>query len=335
MQAAMPSPMRIVLLGASGFVGRAVLRAVADIKSDKEVRLLLHRNQLPVAYDFASSFHGSMTALPTGLFPSAPHVVIHCASKQMDQDGSGFGENIQGVRSLGRALNPNTKAILYASSFSVYGESPQRGVCEDAALSPQTALARSRVECEAKLAEISAVGGMPALALRTRFIVGDGDKFFLPGLIKMACGGMQLGEETQKFSIIDVDDYAKVMIDIARMALSGSLPVSSFSAFNVAYERPISLLEIRDVLQDIFNLRMPRHKLDISERYLQSLEGLSVASINQLAQRLRLVGFDHYGQIKKLMALLEDDLLKTNPQFAVRRAALSLTRSSDWHMSTS
>lgn len=335
MQAGLPSPMRIVLLGASGFVGRAVLRAMANRKGEKEARLLVHRSLVPIAYDFASPYQGSMTTLPVDLFPSAPHVVIHCANKQIDQDGSGFEENIQGIHALSRAVNRHTKAILYASSFSVYGEGAQRGVSEDAPLAPQTALARSRVECEAKLAEASAASGIPVLALRTRFIIGDGDKFFLPGLIKMACGGMQLGDESQRFSLIDVDDYADVMLDIAHKALSSSLPPTSFSAFNVAYETPVSLTEIREVLQDIFNLRMPRHELDISERYLQSLEGLPVASINQLAQRLRLVGYDHYGQVKKLAAFLGSDLLKADPRLAVRKAAAVLARRSDWHMTIS
>jgi nucleoside-diphosphate-sugar epimerase len=323
------APLRIVLLGASGFVGSAVLRRMAGWRGEKEVHVLLHRAPLNAAYDFAVRHDGSITLLPSGLFPRQPHVVIHCASKQIDSDGSGFAVNGKGIEALAKAVNRYTRAVIYASSFSVYGDGPQQGVGEDAEIAPQSELARSRVESEAKLAELARSRGVPCMALRTRFVVGEGDRFFLPVLVKIACAGMQIGDESQRFSIIDVDDYASVMLNIAERLIGGKNMESPFTAFNAGYEKPISLAEIRHALQETFNLRAPLRRLDISESYLNTLEKLPVSSIHQLVQRLRLLGYDHYGQMHKLSTFIGGGVLKRDPRDSLRKAAAGMARHHD------
>jgi nucleoside-diphosphate-sugar epimerase len=317
--------LRVVLLGASGFVGRAVLRQLARYSGPKEIHVLIHRTPLTQRVDAVRQFEGSLTELPPGLFPEAPHVVIHCGSKQIDRDRSGFVENLRGIDHLVESVNHYTKAIFYASSCSVYGDGPQRAVTEESALSPQSELARSRAACEARLAGFAAQREIKAVVFRPRFVVGAGDCHFLPGLMKLARSGLQIADGEQRYSVIDADDYAEVMLDMARQVLEGRGPQRAFETFNVGYERAIALREIRAVLAEVTSFGPVRYRVPVSNAVLRLMEWLPSKRLRQLAQRLRLIGYDHYGTIQKLASRLDNNVLRADPADAVRKAARFLT----------
>ncbi|WP_169788036.1 NAD-dependent epimerase/dehydratase family protein [Caldimonas brevitalea] len=328
-RAAVPASDRgVVLLGATGFVGSAVVRQLATQVSCGrrfgDVRLLVHRRRLPLLPDGASVHAGSVAALPDGLLPAFPHVVIHCASKQIDHDGSGFGVNVTGVEHLARAVNRETRAILFVSSHSVYGEGPQRGVREDAPLQPASPLALSRAQCETALAALAARGACAVSVFRTRFVLGPGDRHVLPGLARLLAAGLSVGNGDQRYSVIDVDDFARILLAFAERHLNGTAPRARFEAYNVGYERPISLGEIRALLDERQPLPPPRWRLPVYEPLLRLIGRLPAARLRQMVQRLRLVGHDHYGDVAKLRAALGNDWLQTDPREAVRRALQGL-----------
>lgn len=311
---------QIVLLGASGFVGQAVLRVLAAQKDAVQVHALIHRNALPTQYSFVTVHTGSMTALPSELLPQAPHIIIHCASKQIDNDGSGFAQNLEGMESIGRILNPYTKAVLYASSYSVYGDGPQIGVSEQHAVKPESLLARSRADCEQRLADFAKAGRTQAVVFRTRFVVGNGDRFFLPGLAKLTRSGIEIASGEQRFSIIDVDHYAEVILGVARQILAGSWSGKAYEVCNVGYERPIALGEIQSILRDMALLPPRRLRIPVKERYLRLLEKLPFPKLRQFVHRLRLLGYDHYGSVQKLNTILNNSILQSDPRDALRKA---------------
>jgi nucleoside-diphosphate-sugar epimerase len=321
-----PRPvLRIVLLGASGFVGRAVLRQLARYPGPREIHALIHRTPLELWPDTVKQHEGSLTDLPETLFPQAPHVVIHCGSKQIDRDGTGFDENIRGIEHLADAVNAHTQAILYASSCSVYGDGPQRAVTEDCAIQPQSELARSRAACEDRLASLAEQRRIRAVVFRPRFVLGAGDRHFLPGLMKLARSGLQIADGEQRYSVIDADDYAGVMLDVARQILEGRGSLQSFEVFNVGYARAIALREIRAVLAEVAPLGPVRCRIPVSDAILRLLDMVPSQRLRQLAQRLRLIGYDHYGAIQKLASRLDHNVLQTDPADAVRKAARFLT----------
>lgn len=320
------APLRVVLLGASGFAGSAVLRQLEQLASGGtacEAHLLVHRTAPSHVPTFAQLHPGSLTDWPAGLLPSEPHVVIHCASKQIDSDGSGFGVNLAGIEQLCRAATPATRAVLFVSSYSVYGEGAQQGVDETAPLQPETALAASRAECEARLALLAASSTCRVVVLRTRFVLGHGDRHVLPGLAKLARSRLQLGSGRQRYSVIDVDDLARTLLHFAQATLQGQID-APFEVYNAAYERSISLQDIRAALAEKLPTRTPWWRVPVSPGFWRVMTRLPSSKLRQLAHRVNLMGLDRYGSVAKLQAALGPSWLKTDPRDVVLRAAQDL-----------
>lgn len=309
--------LRIVLLGASGFVGSAVLRQLAGVPA--ETHVLVHRRS-PAALPRVASVHaGAVTNLPPALLPDAPHVIVHCASRQIDDDGSGYGVNLDGIEHLCARVTPHTRAVLFLSSCSVYGDGPQQGVREDAPLSPGTELARSRAACEERLARLAAGSACRVEVFRPRFVLGRGDAHVLPGLARLARRGLTLGNGRQRFSVIDVDDFAAILLARARHALQSN--AGGFEAFNVGYERPISLHEIQSELCDELDVAMPRRRIPVRQAVLAPLARLPLPALRRLVHRLQLLGLDHHGDVSRLRACLDAPWLARDPRIALRHAA--------------
>lgn len=328
--------MRIVLLGGSGFLGQAVLRQLHAWDGEREAHCLEHRSPVP-GYDFVRRQQGTLASMPASLLPSGPHVVVHCASKQVDSDGRGFGENRRAVDRLLSLVGSDTRAIVYASSFSVYGDGPQAAVTEAAPLNPRTALAKSRAECEQRLLSGATAAGCEVAVLRARFVVGQGDRHFLPGLAKLIRARVRIGDGTQRYSVIDVDDYARVILSLCSRYLDAGYSASGEpQIFNVGYRTPVAFNEIANVLCQQGGWPPPRYPVPLSNPLIRGLGCLPIASARQLAERLQLLGYDHYGVVDRLAAVTGSSLLDRDPRDAVRASAsLLLSPDSDFKHSRS
>lgn len=308
----------LVLLGASGFIGSALLRQLQGRAGD--TRVLVHR-KAPAGGPTSAVLHpGSLTELPAGLWPSEPHVVIHCASKQIDHDGSGFGVNLQGIEALCRAITPQTRAVLFISSCSVYGDGAQRGLSEDAPLRPSTPLAQSRAACEVRLAQLAAQGRCRVEVFRPRFVLGQGDRHVLPGLAKLVRRGFTLGRGQQRFSVIDVDDFARILLARAEAAMHGG---PGFDAFNVGYARPLAWHEIVATLVERLEVAAPRWRIPVHPVLLNMLACVPGLPVH----RLRLLGLDHHLDVSRLASQLPGPWLALDPLVALRRAMPWVTTS--------
>lgn len=318
-------PQRIALLGATGFVGSAVLRQLDMSQSSSrcDAHLLVHETALESVPAFASVHRGSLTNIPPDLLPQAPHVILHCASKQIDHDGSGFAINLQGIDALLRTVNSHTRAILFVSSYSVYGDDAQRDIDETAPLKPQSALARSRAECEARLAEFARSSQCRVIICRPRFVLGSADQFVLPGIARLVRAGLRIGNGQQRFSVIDVNDFARILLALAQQAMSASPSLAPCEAYNVGYAKPVSLNEIYAALTDTLPVKKPRWHIPVNDTLLRCVDRLPLHGARQLVQRLRLIGYDHYGNVNKLHRQLGNNWLQTDSRDVVRRIVAS------------
>lgn len=308
------SPRTFMLLGASGFVGRALLREIASLpEGTVRVRALLRRPDAVPDYPFLEKVEGSLERLPAGLEPRAPYVLLHYAVKQIDHDGTGFiATNVDATGRLLRTLGPGLKGIVYSSTMSVYGQGAQDGVSEREPLRPETPLARSRQLAEELVERFARETGISAYLLRPRFVVGEGDRFVLPKLAVLARRRVRLASGSQRWSMIDVDDYARVILRLGeRIAQGGSTEVR---ALHVG--QPVSWTELAEAL----GAPQPRWKLPVPPRLMRVLRRVPVAE--QLATRLELVGLPHWGETDALSALVGRDLAERNPLDSIRRGVV-------------
>jgi nucleoside-diphosphate-sugar epimerase len=311
--------MDVVLSGATGFVGSAVLRLTGRYRIHALVRGAHRLRHLPPSAS-VRIVEGDVRTLPGQLFPRQPHIVIHLATKQVDSDGTGFEEtNVEGTRRLVEGCNQATRGILYGSSVSVYGQDQQIDLEESAPLRPETALARTRARAEQLVLDAAAGLGIAAYCLRPRFIVGQGDRHTFPGLVRMVRRGIQPGGGRQRYSIIDVDDYARVLLALAGRIESGQ--ANERIALNVAYSQSPSLNEIVSVICTEFGLARPWMRIPVHRWMIGGLRRLPGVAAGSLATRLELFAFSHTLRVDRLRARIGGAIPGSDPVAALRRVA--------------
>jgi nucleoside-diphosphate-sugar epimerase len=309
--------LNIVLTGATGYVGRALIRALAQLPAGSVcVKALVRSNKLATMPEFVECIEGSMQAIPENLFFHQPHIVIHFGIKQIDSDNSGFYEtNVVGTKNLLEKCNEHTLGIIYGSTLSVQGQGRQSGIEESQAINPKTQLAKSRAEAEQLVTRYMADRNKWGINLRPRFILGKEDQHVLPGLTKLVCNGIYLGSGQQKFSIITVDDYAYVILSLVSMINEAFDKEKSPQqlALNVGYKKALSFEQIFTQIRDHLRVSNKVTRVYLPRWLPIFLKFLPSKKIQAKAVQLELVGFDHFGKIDSLQQLIGTDITEQNP----------------------
>lgn len=169
--------MRILVTGASGFVGRALCPALR--KTGYDVRRAVRRDD------------GQPDAIVSGdLGPSCdwfdriecPDVIVHLAARvhQMRERPDEAEHlhrlaNTQGTLALAcRARERGVRRFVFVSSVKVNGEGRVEPYRADDIPMPADAYARSKADAEAGLMQISAQGGMEVVVIRPPLVYGPG-----------------------------------------------------------------------------------------------------------------------------------------------------------------
>jgi nucleoside-diphosphate-sugar epimerase len=316
----------VVLLGATGFVGSAVVRVLASVDVD---RLRIHAlvrdparlSPVPPGLELRV-VRGDVRQPPPELFPSDPHVVIHLATKQIDVDGTGFEINLEAARALMDRLPKSARGILYGSSASVYGQSAHVDLDESAPAKPDTALARSRVAVESVLIEAARTRRISAYCLRPRLIFGAGDRYTLPGLVKMVKSRVQPGSGDQAYTVLDVDDYARMFVALSCRAWdSGAVEQESL---NAGYARGVRLNEIVAIIRKQFELPPPRLGVPVTTWLARSLRIAPIHAADALATRLELFGLPHVYSVSNLRRKIGGNIVDRNPLEPLESAVAAL-----------
>lgn len=291
----------IVLLGGTGFVGSCILKKISTLNPEIVVNALV-RNQ-EKAHNFTHNivpYIGEINKLPQGLLPDTPHVIIHFATKQIDYDKTGFEKvNIEGTKELLKHINKNTIGILYGSSMSVYGAEAQINVEEKELTMPQTTLAKTRIAAEKIILNAAAKNNIWGITLRPRFIVGKGDKYIIPSLLKLRKKRIRFISGNPNYSIISVDDYADIIMKLVNIMVNQS-SVSLQKSLNISYKNPIGLQDIFEK----FELPSPYFTFPLNGKLLDFLSLFNNKKINHLSYKIKLIGLPHYANVDAAIQLL-------------------------------
>ena len=247
--------MKLLITGASGFLGAAVARAA--LAEGHEVTGIGRHPSPPRLADILETlvYHrldlGEAEALEALCGSVKPDAVIHCA-----WDGvSGKGRtslaqlaNVDGVCRLAKAAaDAGAAKFIGIGSQAEYGRVDRR-IDENELPRPATLYGAAKLAACHLAGQLAAQGGMDFAWLRLFAIYGPGDNgnWLIPSLIAEMRAGRRprTSPGTQKWDYLYIDDAA-------RGVLAASATPRATGIFNLASGRPVAVRTIVEHLRDL------------------------------------------------------------------------------------
>ncbi len=288
---------RLLLTGASGFVGTAVTSYLAA-QGQWQVRALAHRRTPGTGV--AEITQGDL-GRPETLRGIAEGVdaALHVASHISDDETACQAVNVQGTEALIAELRrAGVRRLIYLSNASVCGWSVHRGSTEAMVpVRPVTPISRSR---EAAERAVLAAGGA---VVRPLFVYGVGDTRFIPTVdAAVRRWRFVVSRGAARISVIAVQDLAR--------ALVGLLDLSELPS-EVLHATDGQPVVFRDLLQHLAReLRTPAPRVSLPWPLARALVRIRPgrlgggAGTRSAEHRLFLVSRDHFFDSQRLWRLL-------------------------------
>ncbi len=236
--------MKILLSGASGFLGKEMLSSWND---HHEVITLGRSSSLMITCDLSTTI------------PDLPPVdmVVHAAGKahivpKTDEEKNDFfNVNVLGTINLLEALKQNQllKKFVYISSVSVYGLSHGNNINENAPLLARDPYGKSKIEAEKLISEWCIKRRVEYYILRLPLIAGKNPPGNLGAMIKgiKSRRYLSIGKATARKSVVWAEDVAKLI-----PSLSGHSGI-----FNLTDGYHPCFKEIENVIARAFHKKNP------------------------------------------------------------------------------
>ncbi|MFB7514721.1 NAD-dependent epimerase/dehydratase family protein [Streptomyces sp. NPDC056144] len=228
---------RLLLTGASGFVGGRVAAAAAVRADIAHVRLLTRiptRAPAPSSASFSAETVIGDLRDPASLRRACEgvDVLVHCASAIGADEDAARQVNDEGTRALvDAAVRAGVSRIVSLGTASVHGRGPFRTAAPATLpIAPGSATSRTRAAGERHVLD---AGGT---VLRPHLVYGTGDRQLIPGLVRLltALPGPLVRGGGSVHSVVDVESLAGALLGAA---LS---PRTEPGAYYVGHPEPVT-----------------------------------------------------------------------------------------------
>ncbi|MFF7438487.1 NAD-dependent epimerase/dehydratase family protein [Streptomyces sp. NPDC008122] len=238
---------RILITGATGFIGGRVAATAAASAGPARVRLLARRPLTPPAAPGVEVAPGDLRD-PDSLRRACEgaDVLIHCASAIGADEDLSRAVNDEGTRALvDAAVRAGVTRIVSLSTASVHGRGPFRAAAPGTLpLAPGSATSRTRAAGERYVLD---AGGT---VLRPHLVYGTGDRQLMAGIVRLLAalpGPLDGGSSLH--SLVDVDSLAGALLGAA---LS---PRTRPGAHYVNHPEPVPVAELLAVAETLLDGR--------------------------------------------------------------------------------
>lgn len=211
---------KIVITGASGFLGRHILKRFTQDAGYKVYALTSRPDELKKMTGGPNTEFLHRDAISTDgardMLEGA--VVIGCAYPRTPE-GEEIGPGLKYVRSVFEAAAAcNARAVINISSQSVYSQKRDKAATEDTPVCPESTYAVGKYATELMLESICSGSGTAYTSLRMASLIGPGfDMRIVNRFVKQAMdtGKVTIRDNGQKRAFLDVEDAAQAVAAMA------------------------------------------------------------------------------------------------------------------------
>ncbi len=256
-------PLRILITGAGGFVGRALVTRLKTDLPNVELTGLYRERVSPKGQITCHIIDLARDNIEGVLTTAKPDVVVHLAAissvqQSLGSGGATFEENLEaGLRLIRAMANVAPEAALvFASSGEVYGRSflTSPVATEATPISPNNPYARSKAALEFAIEDMFATKGRAiVLRLFNHFGQGQDERFVIASFaaqLREIAGGaspiIRVGNlEAERDFLPVADVLAAYSAAIKHIVASKN---ASFELFNIASGKPRAIASVLDDL---------------------------------------------------------------------------------------